>query len=72
MENSLSSVLSSYNSFLRVNIKFPSMRCTFIDIHEYCSYNEEPSFHMYIISVNITLFWNQKCSIGNIYFLQNR
>jgi len=56
MENSLSSVLSSYNLFLRVNIKFPSMRCTFIDIHEYCSYNEEPSFHKYIISVNITLF----------------
>eukprot|EP00833_Pecoramyces_ruminatium_P002775 jgi/Orpsp1_1/1176807/evm.model.c7180000059111.1 len=48
------------------------MRGLFIGIHSSCSYNEEPSIYNYIISVNITSFWNQKCSIGNIYFPQNR
>ncbi|KAG4104070.1 hypothetical protein H8356DRAFT_1639877 [Neocallimastix lanati (nom. inval.)] len=48
------------------------MRGLFIDIHVSCLYNEEPSIYNYTILVIITLFWNQKCSIGNIYYPQRR
>jgi len=54
--------------FLRVNNKLPGMIGLFISIHTSCPYNDEPSIYKlfinYIISINITSFWNQKCSIG--------
>ena len=48
------------------------MRGLFIGVHSSCSFFQEPFLYKYIISENITSFWNQKCIIGNIYFLQSK
>ena len=48
------------------------MRDLYIGVHNSCSYVPESSNFNYIISVCLTSFWNQKCSIGNIYFPQTR
>jgi len=48
------------------------MRGLFIGVHSSCSFFQEPFLYKYIISVNITSFWNQKCTIGNIYFPQSK
>ncbi|KAG4101686.1 hypothetical protein H8356DRAFT_1653902, partial [Neocallimastix lanati (nom. inval.)] len=41
-------------------------------VYNSCSYTAENAIYNYIISVSLTSFWNQKCSIGNIYFPQYR
>jgi len=48
------------------------MRGLFIGAHSSCSFFQEPFLYKYIISVNITSFWNQKYTIGNIYFPQSK
>jgi len=68
-----SPLIPYYNSvFLRANPKIPGMRGLFIGVHSSCSFFQEPFLYKYIISVNITSFWNQKCTIGNIYFPQSK
>ena len=68
-----SPLIPNYNSvFLRANPKTPCMRGLFIGVYSSCSFFQETFLYKYIISVNITSFWNQKCTIGNIYFPQNK
>ena len=68
-----SPLIPYYNSiFLRANPKILGMRGLFIGVHSSCSFFQESFLYKYIISVNITSFWNQKCTIGNIYFLQSK
>ena len=55
-----SPLIPYYNSvFLRANSKTPGMRGLFIGIHSLCSFFQEQFLYKYIISVNITSFWNQ-------------
>ena len=68
-----SPLIPYYNSvFLRANPKISGMRGLFIGVHSSCSFFQEPFLYKYIISVNITSFWNQKCTIGYIYFPQKQ
>eukprot|EP00833_Pecoramyces_ruminatium_P008357 jgi/Orpsp1_1/1182389/evm.model.c7180000081096.1 len=68
-----SPLIPHYKSvFLRADPKTPGMRGLFIGVHSSCSFYQEPFLYKYIISVNITSFWNQKYTIGNIYFPQNK
>jgi len=68
-----SSNLPNYNPvYRRANPKVPGMRGLYIGVHNSCSFTPEPFLYMYIISVNIVSFWNQRCTIGNIYFPQLR
>jgi exonuclease III len=48
------------------------MRGLLIGVHSSCSFFQEPFLYKYIISVNITSLWNQKCTIENIYFPQSK
>ena len=48
------------------------MRGFYIDVHNSCSNTAENANYNYIISFSLTLFWNQICSIGNIYYPQYR
>jgi len=65
--------LPNYNPvYRRANPKVPGMRGLYIGVHNSCSFTPEPFLYKYIISVNIVSFWNQRCTIGNIYFPQLR
>ncbi len=65
--------LTNYKSIhRRYNPNVPGMRGLYIGIHKSCTFSPDPISFKYIISVNVFSFWNQKCSIGNIYFPQSR
>ncbi|KAG4103614.1 hypothetical protein H8356DRAFT_1030255 [Neocallimastix lanati (nom. inval.)] len=67
LSNGNSPSIFGYESvFLRANSKIPGMRGLYIGVHS--SYTAENAIYNYIISFSLTSFWNQKCSIGNIYF----
>ena len=66
------SIFGYESVFLRANSKIPGMRGLYIGVHNSCSCTAENANYNYIISVSLKLFWNQKCSIGNIYFPQSR
>jgi len=73
LSNGNSPSIFDYESvFLRANFKIPGMRGLYIGVHNSWSYTTENAIYNYIILVSLTSFWNQKCSIGNIYFPQYR
>jgi len=72
-KDSNSPIIPDYKSvYLRADPNIPGMRGLFIGVHTSCSFFQEPFIYKYIISVTITSFWNQKCTIGNIYFPQTK
>ena len=57
-------------NFIYISNFHRGMRVLYIGVHNFCSYADENANYNYIISVSSTSFWNQRCSIGNIYFPQ--
>jgi len=53
--------------FLRANPKTPWMRGFFIGIHSFALSSKNLFLYKYIISVTITSFWNQNCTIVSIF-----
>ena len=69
-----SPLIPYYNSvFLRANLKTPWYESTLYWYSFFVLFLPRTVFiYKYIISVNITSFWSQKCTIGNIYFPQSK